>query len=411
MKITCKVIESLLPLYIDDLVSDDSIALVEEHLESCENCNVMLKELKEGEKPIYDIDDVTGNKLASSNTLVKIKKDYHWFLMNIGLVLFLISAVCFFWVSDILNNIMYVNQMEQVLVSSLLSFTFIGTVVLAFVRFFCKNISSSTKDKLNKITIVTTISLSHFMFIFSVIDNYNLLYTIGSILASMVGLLFVGLYLYKIYNLSFTLTNDYYIKNAVWFLIITAGILSFDKFKLLACLRGWNGNAYWFYSNVITVVNILILLVFAIKLHNFDTDKPKQIITKEYTILQSILVLLSVFLQWFCVLLYNLKFKENPFDENIMVLIRTSIDLSNIFMIFVTLIISYCLYMIFSKKQYIMVWIMLQTFAMLSEKVWYLDIVLGNMDDPSYLPLNIFWVFYLTLIPTGMYVLKLNKAK
>ena len=31
MKITCNIIEDLLPLYIDDMVSEDSRQLVEEH--------------------------------------------------------------------------------------------------------------------------------------------------------------------------------------------------------------------------------------------------------------------------------------------------------------------------------------------------------------------------------------------
>lgn len=32
MKITCNIIEDLLPLYVDDMVSEDSRKLVEEHL-------------------------------------------------------------------------------------------------------------------------------------------------------------------------------------------------------------------------------------------------------------------------------------------------------------------------------------------------------------------------------------------
>ena len=36
MKITCNIIEDLLPLYIDDMVSEDSRQLVEEHLKESE---------------------------------------------------------------------------------------------------------------------------------------------------------------------------------------------------------------------------------------------------------------------------------------------------------------------------------------------------------------------------------------
>ena len=37
-KINCNVIQDILPLYIDDTVSDDTKELVEEHLQNCEIC-------------------------------------------------------------------------------------------------------------------------------------------------------------------------------------------------------------------------------------------------------------------------------------------------------------------------------------------------------------------------------------
>ena len=38
MKVTCKVIQDLLPLYVDGVCSPDTAALVEEHLKDCEAC-------------------------------------------------------------------------------------------------------------------------------------------------------------------------------------------------------------------------------------------------------------------------------------------------------------------------------------------------------------------------------------
>ena len=38
MKTNCKVIEDLLPLYIDEVCSDESKRLVEEHLKECDAC-------------------------------------------------------------------------------------------------------------------------------------------------------------------------------------------------------------------------------------------------------------------------------------------------------------------------------------------------------------------------------------
>ena len=48
--ITCEVIRDLLPLYVDDVLSSDSRAIVAEHLESCEGCTEYYHALKEPER-------------------------------------------------------------------------------------------------------------------------------------------------------------------------------------------------------------------------------------------------------------------------------------------------------------------------------------------------------------------------
>ena len=45
-KINCNVIQDILPLYIDDTVSDDTKELVEEHLQNCEICQRVYHETK-----------------------------------------------------------------------------------------------------------------------------------------------------------------------------------------------------------------------------------------------------------------------------------------------------------------------------------------------------------------------------
>ena len=37
-KINCNVIKDILPLYVDDLASEDTKALVESHLKKCDSC-------------------------------------------------------------------------------------------------------------------------------------------------------------------------------------------------------------------------------------------------------------------------------------------------------------------------------------------------------------------------------------
>ena len=51
MKVTCKVIQDLLPLYVDGVCSPDTAALVEEHLKDCEACQEAYHALKEAPSP------------------------------------------------------------------------------------------------------------------------------------------------------------------------------------------------------------------------------------------------------------------------------------------------------------------------------------------------------------------------
>ena len=46
MKTSCKIIEDLLPMYHDGICSDESTALVEEHLRDCPNCRQVLASLR-----------------------------------------------------------------------------------------------------------------------------------------------------------------------------------------------------------------------------------------------------------------------------------------------------------------------------------------------------------------------------
>ena len=46
-KISCNVIRDILPLYVDDVLSDDSRALVDEHLSGCDACRQALDKMRE----------------------------------------------------------------------------------------------------------------------------------------------------------------------------------------------------------------------------------------------------------------------------------------------------------------------------------------------------------------------------
>ena len=42
MRLNCKVIEDLLPLYLDNVCSDETKIIVEEHLKECEECKKLI---------------------------------------------------------------------------------------------------------------------------------------------------------------------------------------------------------------------------------------------------------------------------------------------------------------------------------------------------------------------------------
>jgi len=64
MKLACKVIEDMLPMYYDGVCSDESATLIEEHLKDCPQCSRVLADLHSGidipEKPVDDMKPLKG---------------------------------------------------------------------------------------------------------------------------------------------------------------------------------------------------------------------------------------------------------------------------------------------------------------------------------------------------------------
>lgn len=54
----CELIEDLLPLYVEGDVSDSTKEIVEEHIKECENCSSLLKEYKNDEIKVEELDDL-----------------------------------------------------------------------------------------------------------------------------------------------------------------------------------------------------------------------------------------------------------------------------------------------------------------------------------------------------------------
>ena len=80
MKLSCKVIEDVLPMYYDGVCSEESAALVEEHLKECPHCSHILSELRSDiVTPEKNVDDIKPlKKIQKRNSLdlqlTKLKK-------------------------------------------------------------------------------------------------------------------------------------------------------------------------------------------------------------------------------------------------------------------------------------------------------------------------------------------------
>lgn len=74
MKISCKIVEDLLPLYHDKVCSQESNALVEEHLKECENCKKLLSKMGDENTPIISTIDDTAPIKSIRDIWTKSKK-------------------------------------------------------------------------------------------------------------------------------------------------------------------------------------------------------------------------------------------------------------------------------------------------------------------------------------------------
>lgn len=71
MKISCNMIRDILPLYVEDMASQDTRDIVEEHIASCENCKKRLEEMRTLEELPIDTDIAPLRNIQ--NTLLREK--------------------------------------------------------------------------------------------------------------------------------------------------------------------------------------------------------------------------------------------------------------------------------------------------------------------------------------------------
>ena len=112
-KINCNVIQDILPLYIEDAVSDDTKELVEEHLQNCEICQRVYHETKTDLENDMKLSAQTKESRNEENDLKSFRK----FLKKrkIKTILFSIAAtiICFVAVFTYMNkHVIYINYKD-----------------------------------------------------------------------------------------------------------------------------------------------------------------------------------------------------------------------------------------------------------------------------------------------------------
>lgn len=98
--ITCKVIEDLLPLYADEICSDDSRTIVEHHVAECSECREKLDTMK--------IKLVSDNDAKAEIEHSKVFKLFHKRYARLGIITLLICAAIL--IPSTILGVMYVNE-------------------------------------------------------------------------------------------------------------------------------------------------------------------------------------------------------------------------------------------------------------------------------------------------------------
>lgn len=112
-KINCNVIQDILPLYIDDVVSDDTKELVEEHLQNCEICQRVYHETKADLENDMKISAQTKESSNEANDLKSFRKFLKKRKIKTILLSIAATIVCFLAVFTFMNkHVTYINYKD-----------------------------------------------------------------------------------------------------------------------------------------------------------------------------------------------------------------------------------------------------------------------------------------------------------
>ena len=91
MKTECSVVIDLLPLYVEDLVSEETAEYIREHLEECSECRAELAKLSGGAKIVTE-EDKAAPKADGATSFKKVMKrvNRRFYTLSYSLIIFFI---------------------------------------------------------------------------------------------------------------------------------------------------------------------------------------------------------------------------------------------------------------------------------------------------------------------------------
>lgn len=175
MKLTCNVIQDLLPSYVDDICSNDTKILVEEHVEECSQCKEKLNQMK--------YTGITAEKAATRQIdyLKKVRTTITHRESLGKLILTILVAITFIGLFAGNGGLIYYEQIPSV----------VFTILLFCAAGLAGNYHSSGKG----IITTTQITASGILFIFALAINE---YVIRNLIRLETPFPFLGMELYEV---------------------------------------------------------------------------------------------------------------------------------------------------------------------------------------------------------------------
>lgn len=104
MKKNCEIVKDLLPLYLDEVCSEESKKLVEEHLKECNDCKKYLEELK------FNIKE---NKIHEINVFKKFVKSIYFKIIRNAILITILIIIISIPILHFINNYKFTLNYDE----------------------------------------------------------------------------------------------------------------------------------------------------------------------------------------------------------------------------------------------------------------------------------------------------------